>query len=138
MALNSASATQQKEDVPVDFSDAGDSQNKRIHWNTLSTTKRTGPHASATLRSTLSPIMLEVLRDQAARGQVLVLSEIEAETRCPDFVVASLGAIRKEKLVVSRLRVWFDGTHAFFRQQAYTYPRPGTGASLNWPQAGDA
>ena len=40
---------------------------------------------------------LEVLHDQAARGQVLILPEHEARRKYPDLVVASLGAIRKDK-----------------------------------------
>ena len=40
---------------------------------------------------------LEVLHDQAARGQVLELPEHEARRKCLDLVVASLGAIRKDK-----------------------------------------
>ena len=41
--------------------------------------------------------MLDVMHDQATRGQVLVLSETEAELRYPDLVIASLDAQRKEK-----------------------------------------
>ena len=42
----------------------------------------------------------EVLRDQAGRGQVLILPEVEARNRFPNLVVASLGAQRKEKVVI--------------------------------------
>ena len=53
--------------------------------------------------------MLEVMCDQAARGQIIVMTELEA---IPDLVIASLGAQRKEKPggKVSA-RVLFDGTH---------------------------
>ena len=55
---------------------------------------------------------LEVLHDQAARGQVLILPEHEARRRYPDLVVASLGAIRKDKPNGEvTARVLFDGTH---------------------------
>ena len=50
--------------------------------------------------STLQPLeqqVLDVMHDQATRGQVLVLSESEAKLRYPDLVIASLGAQRKEK-----------------------------------------
>ena len=33
----------------------------------------------------------------AKRGQVPILSEIEARSRCPTLVVASLGVLKKEK-----------------------------------------
>ena len=39
----------------------------------------------------------EVLSDQALRRQVVVLTETEARIRYPNLVVASLGALRKEK-----------------------------------------
>ena len=54
----------------------------------------------------------EVLRDQAGRGQVLILPEVEARNRFPNLVVAILGAQRKEKTggIVSA-RVLFDGTN---------------------------
>ena len=57
----------------------------------------------------------EVLRDQAGRGQVLVIPVAEARNRFPNLVVASLGAQRKEKPggVVSA-RVLFDGTNGNF------------------------
>ena len=56
--------------------------------------------------------MLEVMYDQAARGQIIVMTEPEAELRFPGLVIASLGAQRKEKPggEVSA-RVLFDGTH---------------------------
>ena len=41
--------------------------------------------------------VLEVMRDQASRGQPLVLTESEARKEYPDLVIASLGAQRKEK-----------------------------------------
>ena len=65
--------------------------------------------------STLQPLeqqVLDVMRDQATRGQVLVLSETEAKLRYPDLVIASLGAQRKEKPGGKiTARVLFDGTH---------------------------
>ena len=56
--------------------------------------------------------VLAVLEDQAARGQVIKMTEHEARRRYPDLVVASLGAQRKDKhgRAVSA-RVLFDGTH---------------------------
>ena len=56
--------------------------------------------------------MLEVMYDQAARGQIIVMTEPEAKLRFPGLVIASLGAQRKEKPggKVSA-RVLFDGTH---------------------------
>ena len=39
----------------------------------------------------------EVLRDQARRGQVLIMPEAEARSRFPNLVVASLGAQKEEK-----------------------------------------
>ena len=65
--------------------------------------------------STLQPLeqqVLDVMHDQATRGQVLVLSETEAKLRYPDLVIASLGAQRKEKPGGKiTARVLFDGTH---------------------------
>ena len=65
--------------------------------------------------STLQPLeqqVLDVMHDQATRGEVLVLSETEARLRYPDLVIASLGAQRKEKPGARlRARVLFDGTH---------------------------
>ena len=57
----------------------------------------------------------EVLRDQAGRGQVLIMPEVEARNRFPTLVVASLGAQRKDKPggIVST-RVLFDGTNGNF------------------------
>ena len=53
-----------------------------------------------------------MLNDQASRGQVLVLPEREARRRYSDLVVASLGAIRKDKPNGEvTARVLFDGTH---------------------------
>ena len=56
--------------------------------------------------------VLEVMYDQAARGQIIVMTETEAKLRFPGLVIASLGAQRKEKPggKVSA-RVLFDGTH---------------------------
>ena len=56
--------------------------------------------------------VLEVMHDQASRRQMLVLPEAEARRRYPDLVVASLGAIRKDKPNGEvTARVLFDGTH---------------------------
>ena len=56
--------------------------------------------------------VLEVMEDQAKRGQVLKLSESEARAKFPNLVAASLGAQRKEKpRGVVTARVLFDGTH---------------------------
>ena len=56
--------------------------------------------------------MLEVMHDQASRGQLLVYSEAEARRINPDLVIASLGAQRKEKPGGKiTARVLFDGTH---------------------------
>ena len=52
------------------------------------------------------------MRDQASRGQLLVLTEPEARRQFPDLVVASLGAQRNEKSGCDiTARVLFDGTH---------------------------
>ena len=54
--------------------------------------------------ATLAPLeeqVLEVLHEQASRGQTIVLLEQEAKERYPAFVIASLGAAR----------VLFDGTN---------------------------
>ena len=59
--------------------------------------------------------VLEVLEDQSSRGQVLKLTETEVRGRFPDFVVASLGAIRKDKPGgVVTARVLFDGTNGIY------------------------
>ena len=54
--------------------------------------------------------VIGVLEDQDLRGQVPKLEEHEARQHCPNLVVASLGANRKEKPHVSA-RVLFDGTN---------------------------
>ena len=55
--------------------------------------------------------VLEVMVDQASRGQVLQLSEEEARKRFPNLTAALLGAQRKEKPGgVITARVLFDGT----------------------------
>ena len=52
------------------------------------------------------------MTDQAKRGQVLHLSEEEAQRRFPGLVIASLGAQRKEKpRGVITARVLFGATH---------------------------
>ena len=59
--------------------------------------------------------VLEVLEDQSSRGHVLKLAETEARGRFPDLVVASLGAIRKDKLGrVVTARVLFDDTNGIY------------------------
>ena len=56
--------------------------------------------------------VMEVLHDQASRGQIIVMSEPEARTKYPNLVVASLGAQRKQKPGGKiTARVLFDGTH---------------------------
>ena len=65
----------------------------------------------ASLREFESQV-LEVMHDQASRGQIIVMSEKEARTRYPDLVIASLGAQRKQKPGGKvTTRVLFDGTH---------------------------
>ena len=56
--------------------------------------------------------VIQVLEDQADRGQVLKLSEGEARARYPGLVGASLGAQRKEK-PNGEISAWvlFDGTN---------------------------
>ena len=62
--------------------------------------------------------VLEVMEDQTSRGQVLKLTETEARLRFPDLVVASLGAIRKDKPGgVVTARVLFDGTNGIYVNQ---------------------
>ena len=58
--------------------------------------------------------VLDVLRDQAKRGQVLVLSQQVAKKRFPGLVVASMGAVKKEKDGVISARVVFDGTNGSY------------------------
>ena len=56
--------------------------------------------------------VLEVMHDQAARGQIVVMTEEVAKERYPNLVIASLGAQRKEKPDGKvTARVLFDGTH---------------------------
>ena len=60
----------------------------------------------------LTKQVLEVMDDQARRGQLIKLSEAEAKARFPNLVVASLGANRKDKPGGAlTARVLFDGTH---------------------------
>ena len=58
--------------------------------------------------------VLDVLRDQAKRGQVLVLSQQVAKKRFLGLVVASMGAVKKEKDGVISARVVFDGTNGSY------------------------
>ena len=65
--------------------------------------------------ATLAPLeeqVLEVLHEQASRGQIIVLPEQESKERYPALVIASLGANRKEK-PDGRItaRVLFDETN---------------------------
>ena len=54
---------------------------------------------------------MDVMHDQASRGQIIVMTESEARTRYPNLVVASLGAQRKRKPGGKiTARVLFDGT----------------------------
>ena len=56
--------------------------------------------------------VVEVLDVQSSCGQVLKLIESEATRRFPNFVVASLGAVRKVKRhCVVTARILFDGTN---------------------------
>ena len=56
--------------------------------------------------------MEEVLRDQAGRGQVLIMPEAEARIRFPNLVDGILGAQRKQKPGgVTSARVLYDGTN---------------------------
>ena len=65
----------------------------------------------ATLREFETQV-LDVMHDQASRGQIIVMTESEARSRYPDLVVASLGAQRKQKPGGKvTARVLFDGTH---------------------------
>ena len=60
----------------------------------------------------LSDKVVDVLEDQARRGQVLKFTEPEARARFPNLVVASLGAKWKDKPNGTvTARVLFDGTH---------------------------
>ena len=94
-------------------SDAGDSRNKWTLWNTSKSTR--APRVFGEGTTTLAPLeeqVLEVLHEQASRGQIIVLPEQEAKERYPSLVIASLGAKRKEK-PDGRItaRVLFDGTN---------------------------
>ena len=56
--------------------------------------------------------VLEVLHDQASRGQIVVLSELEAKKQYPSLFIASPGANREDKPDGQiTARVFFDGTH---------------------------
>ena len=62
--------------------------------------------------ATFEEQVLEVVHDQASRGQLLVFTESEARKRYPDLLIASSGAQRKEKPRGNiTARVLFDGTH---------------------------
>ena len=65
----------------------------------------------ATLREFEAQV-LDVMHDQAMRGQIIVMTESEARTKYANLVVASLGAQRKQKPGGKiTARVLFDGTH---------------------------
>ena len=60
----------------------------------------------------LSERIVEVLRDQAERGQVRILSENQGRSKFPHFVTVSLSTLRKDKPNgVITARVLFDETH---------------------------
>ena len=62
--------------------------------------------------SQLADKVIEVMEDQTARGQLIKLSEAEARRQYPGLVVASLGAVRKDRPNGEvTARVVFDGTH---------------------------
>ena len=93
---------------------SGGSPPKQIHsiiWNTPQIGLVYGAETIRPSRKFESQV-LEVMYDQAARGQIIVMTEVEAKLRFPDLVIAWLGAQRKEKPggKVSA-RVLFDGTH---------------------------
>ena len=81
----------------------------------------------------------EVLEDQCSRGQVLKFTEQEAKARFPNLVVASLGALRKDKPGgVVTARVLFDGTKRDLREPQDAHPRSGTVTDRGGHQAIDA
>ena len=76
------------------------------------------PDKSGVWRSNYSTLrefevqVLDVMHDQASRGQIIVMTESEARSKYPNLVVASLGAQRKQKPGGKvTARVLFDGTH---------------------------
>ena len=84
----------------------------------------------------LADKVVEVMEDQARRGQVLKLSEEEALRRFPSLTIASLGAIRKDKPggIVSA-RVLFDSTHGISvntRTRLRDQERGPIAADLKW------
>ena len=73
--------------------------------------------------------VLEVLHDQASKGQTIVLPELEAKKRYPSLVIASLDANRKEKPRGQiTARALFDGTKRPGSEQETASPGPGTRA----------
>ena len=62
----------------------------------------------------LQHYVLDVLRDQAKRGQFLVLTQQAAKKRFPGLVAARLGALKKEKDGVITARVLFHGTNGTY------------------------
>ena len=78
-------------------------QTRLITWRIRTGASRSGARTTQ---------VLEVMIDQANRGQVLRLSEEEGRRRFPGLIVASLEAMRKEKPEgVITAPVLFDGTH---------------------------
>ena len=76
------------------------------------------PDRSGVWRSNYSTLryfetqVLDVMHDQASRGQIIVMTESGARSRYLDLVIASLGAQRKQKPGGKiAARVLFDGTH---------------------------
>ena len=89
-------------------------QREQVHVDEVLSTQGLWNKNYSTL-SALRTEVEEVLRDQAKRGQVLMMPEVPSKRRFPNLVVASLGALKKEKPggVVSA-RVLFDGTNGSF------------------------
>ena len=82
-----------------------------IIWNMPADKSGVWRSIYATLREFETQV-LDVMHDQASRGQIIVMTESEARSRYPDLVVASLGAQRKQKPGGKiTARVLFDGTH---------------------------
>ena len=69
---------------------------EKAQWNLSSSLleRRLLPYATKT---TLADKLMAVLEDQACRGQVFKLNKQGARRCYPDLVVASLGAVRREK-----------------------------------------
>ena len=88
--------------------------------------------------SQLADKVIEVMEDQTARGQLIKLSEAEARRQYPGLVVASLGAVRKDRPNGEvTARVVFDGNPRTSCQQQNTNPRPGALPDRRRPEACD-